>query len=157
MTSYFDAKAIELRELKHLLPDTWRFTEALRAIERVLVWDCTVASSAPDFPEELRTAIHCAVLRHGVDTLPVNAAPADFETEQDHLRRIRNLNEDLHDIFHALAQMTDFSDVPTSVIRRAFVTPREEERERMAPEYGGVTPEAYMAKTMAELADMERK
>lgn len=77
---------------------------ALAEIEGELVRDVTVRVMFPDFPEDLREAIHRTVLRYGVTMIPDLAYPADFETFQEHQARLHTLSGDLHTIFHEVAR-----------------------------------------------------
>ncbi len=149
MTAYFDDFSSTLRDLRHKAPHLHMYDEA-NALEERLVRDCTLASSASRFPPELRKAVHVAVLRHGVCTLPINAVPADFETWEEHLRRLHNLGSDLHDVFHALVRLDiGYSDTPTAVTAVEWISPREDERERLAAEeFGGKDPAALEAELL---------
>ncbi len=106
-------------------------------------------------PTAIREQIHKAVLTHGVDTVPVNAAGVDFADEA-HLRwvggdpdetdprasmaaEIRSrkyvLNAliwDLHSAFHAAVHHPDwpYGDTPLNPLRAMYAR-GEEEREKM--------------------------
>lgn len=106
MTAYFDEVSTEIREARkdggYGLFDK---------IETRLVHDCTVAVELPGFSwPDLRLAVHQKVLRYGVCTLPPEAEPADFETEDEHAERLYSLNGDLHTIFHEVARRSRDGD-----------------------------------------------
>lgn len=156
MTAYFDDVDTKIRELRSHLRTSgnyFEFTEGLNKIEEKVVFDCTLASSTSPFPSDLRLAIHRACLRHGVCTLPNCAVPADFETEDDHARRISMLASDLHDIFHALAHrdIPGHTDSPLSCVQSEWIYPREIERELLAhTEFGGEHPDEYVKRILGQ-------
>ena len=135
MSSYFDACASSIRDaLGTPYSGTFNRLDTFHQIEKTLVRDCTIAAMLPGFPEDLRLAVHRAVLRHGIVTLPDNAEPADFETDAEHARRLRDLCSDLHDVFHAVAHATDLGDHPVTALDKRFYWPGQEERERLVEE-----------------------
>ncbi len=95
MTAYFDTRDRELRKASTASEGYLDFP----VIERMLVDDVTFAAESEGFPPDLRVAVHEAVLRWGVDSLP-ECAPADFEEDAEHYRRLCRLSSDLHTIFH---------------------------------------------------------
>lgn len=102
---------------------------ALAEIEGELVRDVTVRVMFPDFPEDLREAIHRTVLRYGVTMIPDLAYPADFETFQEHQARLHTLSGDLHTIFHDAAHR-GFSDQPQMGVWKLYAE-GEAQREQM--------------------------
>ena len=97
--------------------------------------------------------------------LPENAPPADFETDDQHCRRLLDLVSDLHSIWHAVAHsatpsgdgVTYLGDSPrhayNGVLRRGEI-----ERENIV-DTDPATAEyakALRARLAAEMADAER-
>lgn len=154
MTSYFDKAHTDLRAARRL--DTWEMLQAFDAIESLVVYDCTLAALTPGFPEDLRKNVHAVVLKYGVTTLPCNAPPADFETSDDHLRRLGDLVWHLHSVFHDVAHrgLDGFSDSPTFPLRRIYAL-GEEEREKMVAE--DPTTATYSAEYMARMKAEQEK
>lgn len=98
MTQYFDDMALKIRDAEATY-------EALPPIEHELVWDVTVGTMADtDMPEDIRKAIHQAVLDYGVQSLPVNAPDVDFEHMETYKQRLSDMCERLHDIYHEYAR-----------------------------------------------------
>ena len=122
MSSYFDRTDTRIQDCND--------PTELAKIEEKLVYDVTVCAMFPGFPSNLRLAIHEAILRLGVNSLPFSVYPADYETEQEHKYRIQRLSGDLHSIFHVAARM-GLSDSPTYPLRR-LASAGEEERDQMA-------------------------
>lgn len=124
MSSYFDDTDRRIREAKFPDQVEWDglLCSAFEAIERKLVFDVTVAAALPGFPADLADAVHRVVLRHGVTTLPDVAEPADFETDEEHRRRLFYLSGDLHSIFHEVGTRCwpMLSDNPLMGIHRVF-------------------------------------
>lgn len=118
MSSYFDDIDEQIRNTRGN-PEA---SDLLRQIEEKLVFDVTVATELPGFPADLAVAVHEVVLRHGVYSLPAEAEPRDFETEDDHRRFLFNLSGDLHSIFHAVGHrcFPELSDNPLTGLRKIF-------------------------------------
>jgi hypothetical protein len=117
-----------------------------------VVFDCTVCSMFPDFPESIRAQIAELVLRRGVETQPLNTPPelqADFETFAQHVRRVQELIGDLHTLFHGVALHPDcpYGDNPLGGVHRLNAA-GEELRERLAAEVAGTTLDAQISKTL---------
>ena len=128
MTTYFDTFQTALH--KEGTGSDYRW-DILADMEQALVFDVTVAAMQVEFPEDLRRAVHAAVFRNGVTTLPDNAIPRAFEHKEEHLRHLRNLGSDLHEVFHAVAyRCPQMGDGPRTWINQYF-TRGEEERENM--------------------------
>jgi len=129
MTSYFDDAQTSLHNVH--VGDHVRYIEGYEAVEYRVVFDCTVCAMLPGFPEDLRKEIHKTVLKYGISMLPVNAPPADFETEHQHYRRLCDLVSYLHTIFHEVAHRNGpGADSPTLGIRSIY-SQGDEEREQM--------------------------
>lgn len=156
MTSYFDDIDRELNDalrawLRRTDPaaEVRFYAEVFDEIEIRMVNDCTFAAESDGFPADLRDAIHKAVLRSGVRTLPNEAEPADFETEREHMDRLHALSADLHSIFHAVAHR----DLPNGVTdgpllwRQLVLNKGEERRTELAElaRWGDVRTEAREA------------
>lgn len=127
MTAYFDTAHKELWDsLKDDNP-----VGGFDRIEHQVVFDCTVAAMLPDFPEDLKIRVHKAVLKHGVNMLPVNAPQADFETNDQHATRLSQLFEELHTIFHDVARraLPRFSDNPKMPVYTLYACGEEEREE----------------------------
>ena len=154
MTSYFDTAHEEVR-LGRTRPDYGVMISRFEEVESRVVFDCTVAAMMPGFPADLREAIHRTVLEHGICTLPVNAPPADFETEDDYKRRLDALLWDLHTIFHEVAHrgLDGFTDQPPTPMRRLYAL-GEEEREKLVA--GEALPERTdpLTAALAEVSAM---
>lgn len=135
MTAYFDTASRELSDAYAVCRDKYEGeynTETIVAFERIeerIVFDCTVAAMLPGFPEQLRPHLHLAILKHAITMLPVTAPPADFETMEEHHRRLQDLQSDLHDVFHSVGHLGG-SDSPLTGIRKLYAQ-GEEEREQM--------------------------
>ena len=137
MTAYFDQAHEDLRGARGM--GYGAMVERFDAVETRVVHDCTVAAMFPEFPPDLREAIHRVVLRYGIQTLPVNAPPADFDTPDEHKRRLDCLVGDLHSVFHELGgrlrpdpdwEGQYFTDNPLRFVLRMYAR-GEEEREQM--------------------------
>ena len=128
MTTYFDNAHTLLRDARVLGGE--EMIETFDAVEKRVVFDCTVAAMLPGFPADLKKPLHELVLKHGVQMLPVNAPPADFETEDDHYRRLNDLVWHLHSVFHTVAEraLENFNDNPLQPLRCLYAK-GEEERE----------------------------
>lgn len=156
MTAYFDGIDSELRrtfeEWKKNRADYTKMTDRFDELERKLVFDCSLACSTPGFPDDLKLAINRVILKYGIQTQPPNAVPADFETEDEHVRRLQSMSGDLHTVFHAAAHRDlPGLDTPTRYISIAWFNPREEEREKLAAtEFGGEDPEAYIKRVLGD-------
>lgn len=150
MSSYFDDTDHRLREAKPTDQAEWDGLpcSAFEAIERKLVFDVTVAAALPGFPADLADAIHRVVLRYGVVALPDVAEPADFETDEEHRRRLFYLSGDLHSIFHEVGRRCwpTLSDNPRLGVIRVFDA-GEERRIALAEvaRWGDVRAEAEIA------------
>lgn len=127
MTAYFDDMSRRISRLKEV--DAY---DGARDLELKLVRDVTICAMWPGFPEDLRLAVHKTVLCFGIQSLPVNAEPADFEFWEEGRQRLHRLCSDFHDIFHELARrdIYGFSDSPKMPLAVLYAT-GEEERERM--------------------------
>ncbi len=132
MTSYFDDAREELRTARRL-SDYGVMIEAFDRIERQVVTDCTLAAMSSGFPTPLRLRIHHVVLKYGIQTLPRTAPPADFETEDEHRKRLDDLVEGLHSIFHDVGNLglDGFNDQPPTPMRRLYAL-GDLEREQLA-------------------------
>jgi len=128
MTHYFDDAHAQLDAIDL---DSHDFYIELEQLEQRVVFDCTVCAQAPDFPEDLREAIHKTVLKYGVRSLPVDA-DRDFEHVEQHVRFLGRLFSGLHTIFHTLAyrRLEIWWDSPLAYVRRLY-TDGEEIREKM--------------------------
>ncbi len=178
MTTYFDtmSRELDLVRIRHaptLL--RWRYLEdinqrageagsfdylqAYGTIERRVVSDCTFAAMQPEFPADLREQVHRVVLRHGIETMPDNAPPADFETEAEHHHRLQNLVNDMHSIWHDVAHRGIcveggyLGDSPRHA-HSGFLTRGETERERMVDTDPDTAEhaKAYRARLAAQMA-----
>lgn len=105
MTSFFDG----IRERLRKAGSYEQFSE----VERDLVYPCLRASALPTFPTELIDLIDSAILHHGVDTLmSMGFTPnPDPEDDEQHLRKLLDLEEELHSIFHEAGRI-GVSDQP---------------------------------------------
>lgn len=124
MSSYFDAIGQRIAATSE--DNAW---EELGKIEEELVRDVTVCAMFPDFPDDLRLAIHKTVLRYGVTCLPTIAYPRDFETVEQHKTLLYELNGDLHSIFHEAAHR-GLGDHPLNPLRRLYAL-GDAEREQL--------------------------
>lgn len=133
MTSYFDDVNTAIYNLR---TDDNKY-DTIKTIEEKLVGDCTVCAMMPGFPDDLRKRVHEVVLKHAVYCLPLNAPPKDFETWEDHVRIMRELNSDLHTVFHDVARsrLDRFSDSPTMPLRCLYAD-GETEREQILIDNG---------------------
>lgn len=113
MTAYFDGMGARIDATK-TQGDTTPAVDALREIERQMVYDCLLATTFPGFPEEVREQIDLAIRVHGIDQRPDLDPPADFETIIEHRAQLDRLQFDLHSAFHELARLRlpGFSDDP---------------------------------------------
>lgn len=98
MSSYFDDMAHRIADLKE--GDFW---DAGRDLEIEMVNDVTVCAMFPGFPSDLKQMVHTAILQSGICTLPSNAEPRDFATDEEHRALLRTLCSNLHSIFHEVA------------------------------------------------------
>jgi len=136
MTAYFDSKGKQLYDVHEAFIagklSVGDFTTQVETIDRDVVWDVSLASELPGFPEHLRTRVHETVLRHSSAGLPVNAKDPCYETPGDFVRGIHRLVGDLHTIFHDvfLANVPRFTDDPRSALR-AIYADAEVKREEM--------------------------
>lgn len=155
MTAYFDDAVNELWKLNSAAPCPQDY-DFIRELELRVVHDCTVCSIFEEFPAHLRMKLAEIVLHKGVASQPLNTPPelqADFETFEEHIRRVRSLFGELHDLFHSVGTDRDcpFGDSPLSGVRM-FANRGEELRERLAARAAGTTLEAQRA---AELEALE--
>lgn len=133
MTAYFDAAHEQVGNVKELLQtDFGSALHLLREIEHNVAFDCTVCTEMPGFPEDLAVNVRKAILKNGVESLPVNAPPKDFETVHGHIDSINALIFDLHTVFHDVANrgLYGFSDNPRLPVQ-ALYTRGEERLEQM--------------------------
>jgi len=133
MTTYFDDASNELREvLADVRAGSVVAWGAFGKVEQRVVFDCTVAAMQPTFPADLRELTHRIVLKYGITMLPVNAPPADFETDDEHYRRLSDMLWDLHSLYHELAGrgIDGFNDSPMMPMR-AMYSRGDEEREQL--------------------------
>lgn len=127
MSSYFDEKGRELDAIQNTA-EGW---DAIRTFEISLVFDISVCAMFPDFP--CRAEVQDTILRFGVYSLPDNAPPADFETFDDHVRRMSSLLYDLHSIFHEVARHDGWIDSPKYPLRLLAMRAHEERAARFPP------------------------
>lgn len=129
MTAYFDAKH---EQVSAILKEGEAGYRKIAALEAELVWDVTLASEAPGFPEDLRDEINKLVLKYGAESLPVNAKGADYFSFEGHCAGINSLVWDLHTVFHDVAKrhLDGFSDDPRTPLRIIYAR-GEERREQM--------------------------
>lgn len=126
MTAYYDEAGKRLMDLEARWRATGEFPwREMNGWEQRLVWDVTVQSNLPGFPQAVRDMIDEAVLRYGVDSQPPIgewSPHLDMEDERDHFRRLHNLAGAFHDAGHALAMLPgcEWSDGPISNMRRMF-------------------------------------
>ncbi len=155
MTHYFDKTGEDLSDALRL--QGRERVEAFERIEGKLVFDCTIAAMMPGFPADLRLNVHETVNRWAVSMLPVNAPPADFETEQEHYRRLVELSEDLHSVFHEVARrcLDGFSDQPDMPMRRIYAL-GEEEREKLVEGKSLPSQEDPLTAALAEVSSVRR-
>jgi len=136
MTSYFDAVFSSVTALKS---DPNKY-DTIKNIEDKIVFDVTICAMQPDFPSDLRVAIHRIILRCAVYNLPPNAPEKDFATWEDHIQLMNNLHSDLHDVFHALAYrgLPRYSDSPLTPLQCLYAD-GDMEREAMITQAGEQT------------------
>lgn len=130
MTGYFDSMRDRVR-VTELYPEGKR-AEALEPIEREMVEEVTLSAEHPTMPAAYRRAIHAAILKWGVTTLPREAPVFDYELDAQYADRLLHLESDLHSIFHGLASSDSpgWGDSPTGG-RRKVLDSGEEYRERL--------------------------
>ncbi len=109
MSSYFDAKAQELRDMRAAGLSIHH--AEVRQWIRMFVLDIAVAcefdrSGPLAFPEELRDAAYKLVLRCSPEHWPygVPGYGVDYETDEQGLEYFRQMVEGMHDIFHESAR-----------------------------------------------------
>jgi len=116
VTTYFDQKAREVRQLFHQATEPSRSQEdILRDFEWALYKDMSMVCEfdQPDgpvaFPPELRNLVYLVLLRrcltvwpHGV--LFIEGIGVDYETAEEGRQHLSQAVEDLHDIFHDAAR-----------------------------------------------------
>ncbi len=105
MTTWFDNQQRALRALSELRCEETRIG-ALCAFECYIVRALTIAVELQGAPEDLRDAIHHAVLRYGVATLPANAPRGDYDTTDEYAGRISEILNAGHSAFHEFARRT---------------------------------------------------
>ena len=113
MSAYFDNMRARISALKP--EDAW---DRAADLERGLVRDVTICVMLPGFPAQWKRRVHEAVLKYGVCTLPSNAPPRDFETFDEHRQLLHGLCQDLHTVFHGVAQedAPGFNDNPRQAL-----------------------------------------
>ncbi len=132
MTQYFDHKIALLSKIKLLLDPSF---DALDSVDTSVVFDVSVCSEMPEFPKDLRERIHKTVLKYSAACQPVNTPGPCYETFEDHARGIISMVDELHTVFHDLAErgvndptLRGFSDDPTLPLRILY-SRAEEKRE----------------------------
>ncbi len=138
MTAYFDSKHEDLAKLAAVDitalvgEDVSTHYRKLVELEGLIVWDVTLATEMPGFPEDLREQVHKLVLKYGTETQPVNSHGPEYEEFADHCKGINSLVWDLHTVFHEVAkrQLDGFSDDPRTPLRILYAR-GEEHREQM--------------------------
>lgn len=115
MTAYFDDLS---QEVARLDADTQGY-DKIREIEYRLVHDVNVCVQMGGFPLDLQRAVDVLVLTKGIYTQPSCLPPGDAEDFADHKRKLINLSESLHTVFHNVARLglERFSDSPTTPVR----------------------------------------
>lgn len=146
MTYYFDEKGSRLHAIRKLLGSesyTAEAHDALRKLDAEVVWDVTLCVESPDFPLDLREAVHKKILEHSVEGQPIGSKYADYDEFVDQLDGIGTMLWELHTIFHELAErrIPLFSDDPRAPLRCQF-SRGEEQRENIARAAGMLTPSA---------------
>jgi hypothetical protein len=135
MTYYFDktsAAAADVGKAAASMTIRQR-SVALDEIERRLVFDVSVCAACPGFPDDLVDRVNETVLRRSVGGYTVGWAPPYPMTVEEHAAMVVALSEDLHTIFHDLAerQVPDFGDDPTIPVK-VLAARTEERREQLA-------------------------
>lgn len=142
MTTYFDNRSRELRDIERVLcggettPAQWQAAyDKLAELDSRVVRDVTIAAESPGMPPPLARRIHEIVLRCSVTCQPLNGTGPDFETIAGHCGFVRDLIECLHSTFHDVGRSCarGFSDSPIAPLNDLFAR-GEEARERMAAE-----------------------
>lgn len=137
MTAYFDERHAQVRTAaeEYAATSNWSvLSKRLDEIDNAIVFDVTVCSEMPDFPDDLRTKIHEAVITHSFASLPVNCRGRGIDCEQEQIDGVHKLIWELHTIFHHVAQrrLAGFTDSPTAPLRILYAR-GEERREAMVP------------------------
>lgn len=139
MTAYFDNMHTRIHEAAKAPYENMDMETGLyplEAAEHKLVFDCTVAAMMVGFPEDLRAAVHRAVLQDGLGALPVNAVPRrDPGDPKQHGQILSDLCWNLHSIFHEVAErrIPGFNDSTLTPLHSLYAR-GEEEREGMIPD-----------------------
>lgn len=125
MSAYFDNMRARISALKP--EDAW---DRAADLERGLVRDVTICVMLPGFPAQWKRRVHEAVLKYGVCTLPSNAPPRDFETFDEHRQLLHGLCQDLHTVFHGVAQedAPGFNDNPRQALDFIYYDAGDQER-----------------------------
>ncbi len=138
VTQYFDEKDTQIRKAEALLTHeaTWQQGyDALVLLDEEIVWDVSICSEMPGFPEDLRTAVNQTILQYSVMGQPHHSSGGpDFEDHHGHVRTLRNLVHNLHTIFHALGtrELDNFTDGPRTPLHHLFGQ-ADERRAKMCP------------------------
>jgi hypothetical protein len=130
VTAFFDDMSVKISAASV----SW---DTMKALEEALVFPCLRASTVPGFNPLVASAIDAAILQFGVTTLPPNAPPADFETDDEHRQRLLELEAALHGAFHAAGGVEGGSDSPLLWLDRATLYVAQGRLEAAA---GGVPP-----------------
>lgn len=144
MTAYFDRMSRRANDL--LKPDVNDFFTAAEALEREIVHDVSLASMMEGCPQDIVEAIDKVILQHADMAQPyrqIGSGDAvqfkqrqypgrELESNEDVVRRLTCLSEDLHTVFHDLAGrgLSNFSDNPLKAVRHLTAL-AEERRERL--------------------------
>jgi hypothetical protein len=147
MTAYFDAahadinKAVERAVVLGESEEALRLLdERLKEIETKLVFDCTVAIEIYNLGDTFKKRLDDAVLKHGSESLPMNAPLREDETVEAACARLDKLAFDLHTLFHDVSLVTGprgeriYSDTPTAAVQRFFTAGETRREERVAYE-----------------------
>ena len=122
MSGYFDDWDSRLAQAATTVVDD-RGVIGWEALEEQLVWDVTLAAESPGFPDDLRDAIHAAIVEHAVQARPLNhATNPRVDEREDVFRELGRLSFELHSIFHEVANrnLVGFSDSPLAPLRVLF-------------------------------------
>lgn len=109
MTTYFDEKASELRDM--IAAGMTPHHDEVRRWVRLLTLDMAVAceferTGPLALPDEIRDAIYTAILRRSPEAWPcgVKGYGVDYEFDEQGMRLLAEMVEDLHDLFHSAAR-----------------------------------------------------
>jgi hypothetical protein len=129
MTQYFDSMAEALVKLR---TDSSATRENIDEIDEIVVFDVSVCTELPDFPQDLGVKVNETVLKYTAACQPVNKTAPCYLTYQQHIRGILSMVSDLHTIFHELAerQLKGFGDDPRTPLRILY-SRAEEKREAL--------------------------